>query len=189
MIFTEMKSIFLGLLIVLSGCSVVDYKGMKNQKELIQYQFDVQSIKNLQARYLQLYDAVEGRDPQRPKAEYIVEQLFTEDGAWQATSQTGSTIYEGEAELIAMFKTVEKRHAADPGYYVKHLSMNPQITIDGNRARLKASFLVLHSSKSKKENLWLVGDYNSRLEKNDKGSWRFTSITAVIDSFSVWNTK
>ena len=183
------KSVWGCLFILLTGCAGTNSKVIEQYRASIEKQVDVQLIKDLQTRYLLFYDAMEGRDPHRPSAEYIVDQLFVEGGVWMATNENDSAAYRGKTELTAMFKEVEERHVADRGHYVKHFSMNPQISIDGDKATLKAQFLVLHSSKKKKQSYWIIGHYTDLLEKNSSSEWRFKSKTAHIEDFTTWSLK
>ena len=183
------KSVWGCLFILLTGCAGTNSKVIEQYRASIEKQVDVQLIKDLQTRYLRFYDAMEGRDPDRPSAEYIVDQLFVEGGVWMATNENDSAAYRGKPELIAMFKEVEERHEADKGHYVKHFSMNPEIAIAKNKATLKAQFIVLHSSKNKDESYWIMGRYTDSLEKNAEGQWRFKSKTAHIEDFSQWEVK
>lgn len=174
-------------LLILSACGVLDQSMAVSDRQAISRQTSIQQIALLQAKYLQYYDQIEGRHKDRPAAESVVDELFTENGEWLVEYEGKASGYRGKAELITMFNEVEIRHINKKSHFVKHFSMNPQTNIKGDQATQLEQFMVLHSDEGDQEAYWIVGHYIDKLKKNADGQWRFVSKTAVIEDVSHWS--
>lgn len=91
-------------------------------------------------------------------------ELFTPDGAFVR----GKRAYEGRAALLAFFGARQ----GTPEQRGRHLTLNPEIAIDGRRARVLADFLYLRMIDGKITPV-ITGRYRDELVRGDDGRWRF----------------
>lgn len=91
-------------------------------------------------------------------------ELFTADGGFVRGKRT----YEGRAALLAFFGARQ----ATPEQRGRHLTLNPEISIDGARARVLADFLYLRMIEGKITPV-ITGRYRDDLVRGDDGRWRF----------------
>lgn len=90
--------------------------------------------------------------------------LFTPDGAFVRGRRT----YEGRAALLAFFDARQ----ATPEQRGRHLTLNPEIAVDGATARVLADFLYLRMVDGKLTPV-ITGRYHDELVRCDDGRWRF----------------
>lgn len=90
-------------------------------------------------------------------------ELFVPDGVFER----GKMRLEGRAALLAF---LEKRQAA--AQRGRHLTLNPEIDVDGDRATAQSDFLFMRIVDGKIVPL-ITGRYRDDLVRCDDGRWRF----------------
>jgi SnoaL-like domain len=91
-------------------------------------------------------------------------ELFTPDGAFVRGTRTHS----GRDALLAYFRPGK----GGPSSAGRHLTLNPEIAIDGARGRVLADFLYLRVVDGKITPV-IAGRYRDELVRGDDGRWRF----------------
>jgi hypothetical protein len=99
---------------------------------------DVEAIRRLKARYADLVDARYGKAGPRPTAELArlageIAALFAEDAVWDGGAGLG--VCQGREAIRA-------RMAAPTLLFSRHYFVNPQIEVDGDRARARWELLA-----------------------------------------------
>jgi ketosteroid isomerase-like protein len=106
---------------------------------------------------------------------------FTEDGAFDMRNRPNFDVpgrrHEGRAALAAFIKT----HTRAPEVYHKHVVVQPQITIDGDTARVR-SFLFRLDESNGAPYVLVFGRYLDTMRRGDDGWWRFRERVVEIES-------
>jgi uncharacterized protein (TIGR02246 family) len=98
---------------------------------------------------------------------------FTEDGSMEVN---GSRVALGRKELADM--------CANTPWGVMHVTVDPTIEVDGDKAVQEVTILVVQRAKSMKEPSRVVGSgrYTDELVRTSDG-WRFARRTVVLDGW------
>jgi 3-phenylpropionate/cinnamic acid dioxygenase small subunit len=106
---------------------------------------------------------------------------FTEDGAFDMRNRPDferpGRRHEGRAALAAFIKT----HTRAPAAYHKHVVVEPQITVDGDVARVRSYLFRLDESNGAPY-LLVFGRYLDTMVRCDDGWWRFKERIVEIES-------
>lgn len=106
---------------------------------------------------------------------------FTEDGAFDMRSRPDFDVpgrrYEGRAALAAFIKT----HTRAPEVYHKHVVVQPQITLDGDIARVR-SFLFRLDESGGAPYVLVFGRYLDTMVRGQDDWWRFRERVVEIES-------
>ena len=157
----------------ISGCAS-SWNDIDQYSTAIERQQSIHSIKKLQARYFHLVDLLENNSSAKPKYEELVNSLFINDGVWILESQDGEDVrFEGEDGLLRFAQWLDSLYSE--GVYIKHLSLNPEIEVKGNRALSREPLIMIWANKESQENAISFGVYEDILQKNSAGLWRFKS--------------
>jgi hypothetical protein len=105
----------------------------------------------------------------------------------EAILQLSGTVYAGRQELAALFSpsgAADRRPWTEPGELLKqpgslHVSSNPLIEVEGDRARAETDFFVIKRDETGHARISLAGRYRDRLSRNEHGRWVITSRTGV----------
>lgn len=94
--------------------------------------------------------------------------LFARDGVWQ----NGETVRRGRAEIQAMLSGLFGNPA--PGFVNRedyHLISNPQVDVDGDRARARSRHLLIMRGENGQPQPMLSGLYEDEFIRED-GEWK-----------------
>ena len=123
---------------------------------------DIEAIKKLKARYCLVCDDDHNQDE--------IVKLFAEDGIWEGE---GIGQHQGHAEIRALFQGFQQRIS-----FSQHNVMNPDITVDGNRAKGIWYFLGPFTMRNGNRALWLGARYEDDYVKLN-GEWKFQHLRAI----------
>lgn len=128
----------------------------------------IEDIKQLKATYAEYCD--KGYNPDG------IAGLFVEDGVWDGGPGFGR--YEGRAKIHAFFSQI-----SDNIVLAAHLSMNPIIAVDGDKAT--GRWRLLCPSTVKKESgesvaCWILAEYDEEYEKHD-GRWMYRTLNVNVN--------
>lgn len=128
----------------------------------------IEDIKQLKAQYAEHCDNHYNPDG--------IAGLFVEDGVWDGGPGFGR--YEGRAKIHAFFSQV-----SDEIVLAAHLSMNPIITVDGDRAAGRWRLLcpcTIKGESGEPVARWLLAQYDEIYEKHD-GRWRYRELNVNVN--------
>jgi ketosteroid isomerase-like protein len=129
-----------------------------------QFIADYIEICQLSARYNQLSDAADG-------VEYA--KLFVEDGLWESGPPHARMRAQGPEQLAAT--------CAAMGKGIVHITCNPYIEVQGDRATHTCKMIIFTGSPDKTSNEFVgTGRYTDELVRTPDG-WRFTHRSSVMD--------
>jgi hypothetical protein len=129
-----------------------------------QFLADYVEICQLSARYNQLSDAADGD-------EYA--KLFVADGIWESGPSHARMRAQGTEALAA--------NCAAMGRGIVHVTCNPYIEVDGDRATHTCKMIIYTGSPDKTSNDFIgTGRYTDELVRTPAG-WRFTIRRSVMD--------
>jgi len=138
---------------------------------------DREAICELKAQYCAACD-----DDHNPDT---VVSLFVADGTWKATDIAVCT---GHAEIHAfmtgMGTSGRIRNSA-------HMVMNPEITIDGDRATGKWRFMMMYAGNAPDKTIQyfrIIGLYEDEFIRRD-GKWLFSSLHAIVEENDAYPTE
>lgn len=118
------------------------------------------AIRELTAAYNRAFDDVRSDD---------FAAVFTEDG----TIEWGDSVHSGRDALRGM--------SAETGYGYVHVTTDPVIEIDGDRARQVCTILVYSRREDRSVNEFMMsGRYSDELVRTDQG-WRFSRRSISLD--------
>ena len=138
-----------------------------NEQQKIQWLFDIESIKQLKARYCAFCD--EGYNPDGIAA------LMTDDCVWD-----GGIFgrYEGKAAIHEFFSG-----AASLISFANHYVSNPVIDVDGDTATGRWDLWQPMVAEPAHEAQWLVAKYRDRYVRVD-GQWLFSEVNVMVKALS-----
>lgn len=127
----------------------------------------IEEIKQLKARYAEHCD--NQYDPDG------IAGLFVENGVWDGGPSFGR--YEGRAKIHAFFSQI-----SDDIVLAAHLSMNPIIEVNGDRATGRWRLLCPCTVKEGEGETarWLLAQYDEEYEKRE-GRWWYRSLLVNIN--------
>ncbi len=123
---------------------------------------DIESIKQLKARYCEICD--DDHNPDR------ITRLFTEDGIWEGR---GIGRAEGHAAIRELFEGFSRMMS-----FSQHMVMNPIIEIDGDRAHGTWYFFGPFTFRKQNQAKWQSTRYDEEYRKVD-GEWKFKRLTVT----------
>ena len=128
----------------------------------------IEDIKQLKARYAERCD-----DQYDPEG---IASLFLEDGVWDGGSDFGC--HEGRDAIRKFFSEVSNQILQ-----AAHLSMNPIIEVQGDRASGRWRLLcpcTLRSDAGGREASWILAEYDEAYERK-AGSWYFRKLQVKVN--------
>jgi hypothetical protein len=129
-----------------------------------QFISDYIEICQLTSRYNQLSDAADG-------VEYA--KLFVEDGIWESGPEEERVRVTGHEALAAL--------CARMGQGIVHITTNPYIEVDGDRATHACKMLIFTVSADRSSNEFVgTGTYTDELVRTPKG-WKFKHRSSVME--------
>ncbi len=123
----------------------------------------VEEIKQLKAQYAAYCD--DNYDPDG------ISSLFVEDGVWDGGPEFGR--YEGPGAIHAFFSEVSEKLV-----FAAHLSLNPIITVDGDRAHGAWRLFcpcTLKGDDGVPTATWILANYEEDYVRRD-GRWLFQTL-------------
>jgi hypothetical protein len=130
-----------------------------------QFISDYIEICQLSARYNQLSDAADG-------AEYA--KLFVADGLWESGPEHARTTVTGHEGLAAL--------CARMGRGIVHITTNPYIEVDGDRATQTCKMVIFTASADGSSNDFVgTGTYTDELVRTPHG-WKFKRRSSIMDN-------
>ena len=107
------------------------------------------------------------------------EAIFTDDAVFDTVLPDGTLwVHLTNRDEFRAFLAAYPRH---PTTAPKHVTVNPVIEIDGDEARVHATFLYLNQSPGAAPELSAWGHYRDRLRKVG-GRWRFVERRCVTEA-------
>lgn len=103
-----------------------------------------------------------------------VADCFARDGAWISPS--------GAAHGRDAIRELMSRRTPKPGECRRHYLLNPLITLEGDRGKLRA-YLQVTVMRDGAVQLILTGEYRAEVV-NEDGQWKFSRREAVTDTTS-----
>jgi SnoaL-like domain len=106
-------------------------------------------------------------------------ECFTADGRWETGGPGASSARKdlrGTAELVAF----AEKHTRAPGAYHKHCTIDPLITVEGDRATSVAYFLRVDGIDGGPV-IFAFGRYHDELVRGGDGRWRIAHRRAEIE--------
>jgi len=124
---------------------------------------DIEEIKKLKARYLYYIDDREWDSV----LDCFVEDAKTDYGPWG--------VYEGKKEIEKFFKEM-----FPPNYSLHHhVTHNPLIEVDGDRARGRWNLDEAATLKEGNKAIWISGRYDDEYVR-EGGSWKYKSVRVTF---------
>lgn len=120
---------------------------------------DLESIKQLKARYCEICDA--GHDPER------IVSIFTENAIWEGR---GIGRAEGHQEIKSLFQGFKESIS-----YSQHMVMNPIIEINGSSANGVWYFFGPFTFIKDNQAMWQAARYHEDYEKIE-GTWKIRHL-------------
>jgi hypothetical protein len=139
---------------------------------------DVEAIRRMKARYAELVDARYGKAGPRPPEELArlageIAALFAEDAVWDGGAGLG---------LCRGRDAIRTRMAEPTLLFSRHYFVNPQIEVDGDRARARWELLAPCTLRDGKP-AWMAGaedDEYARVE----GLWLHQKMSLRVHFFA-----
>jgi hypothetical protein len=132
-------------------------------EERIRRLADLEEIRGLQARYCRFVDSGYESAGDDPRAFAL---LFDADGVWAT----------GGIPTVGRDAIRERAASSSSGRFRFHLSANPIVDLDGDRATGRWHALVaLVRGEGDGEAAWLAGRYANRFVRTEAG-WRFSVV-------------
>ena len=107
---------------------------------------------------------------------------FTADADYRVDMRIGgeSTLhYRGQAELAEYYES----HTHAPDAWHKHVTTNPSVTVDGDRASAVSYFLRVDAGAEPGPGMVLAsGRYLDELVRGDDGAWRIRSRRCEVEN-------
>jgi hypothetical protein len=123
---------------------------------------DIEAIKKLKARYCEICD--DDHNPDR------IVTIFAPDGIWEGA---GVGEHRGHDAILKLFQRFQERIS-----FSQHNVMNPNIEVDGNRAKGTWYFLGPFTMRKGNRALWLAARYEDDYVKID-GEWKIQHLRAI----------
>ncbi len=132
---------------------------------------DLEAIKQLKARYCEICD--DDHNPDR------ITTIFTEDGVWEGR---GIGKAQGHAEIRALFERFQKLMC-----FSQHMTMNPVIEVDGDRASGTWYFLGPFTFRGEdgapNQDKWQAARYREDYARVG-GEWKIAHLRVTGPAFS-----
>ncbi len=128
----------------------------------------IEDIKQLKATYAEHCD--NGYNPDG------IASLFVEDGVWDGGPGFGR--YEGRAKIHAFFSQI-----SDDIVLAAHLSMNPIIAVDGDKATGRWRLLcpcTVTTASGEHAARWILAEYDEEYERHD-GRWMYRTLNVQVN--------
>jgi hypothetical protein len=122
------------------------------------------AIRELLARYCLLVDAARFEE---------WSELFSEGALFEVP---GVARLEGRAKILQFIRRIPLDERGLPGF--KHCVLNEVIDVDGDRARVESSLILLRNGAPVR--IEIAGHYHDELVRED-GRWRFRSRTVAVE--------
>jgi len=129
---------------------------------------DVESIKQLKARYCEICD-----DDHNPDQ---ITTIFTEDGIWEGD---GIGRAQGHQEIRQLFQRFQKAIS-----FSQHMVQNPIIDIDGSTATGRWYFFGLFKQYKGDQRRWMAARYHEVYEKT-AGGWKIKHLKTAEPTLNV----
>ena len=123
---------------------------------------DIEAIKKLKARYCAICD--DNHNPEK------ITTLFAPDGIWEGA---GVGVHQGHDAIRKLFQDFQRRIS-----FSQHNVMNPDIVVDGDRAKGIWYFLGPFTMRTSNRALWLAARYEDDYVKLN-GEWKFQHLRAI----------
>ncbi|MDB5107580.1 MAG: hypothetical protein JWM69_521 [Candidatus Binatus sp.] len=123
---------------------------------------DIEAIKKLKARYCEICD--DDHNPDR------IVTIFAPDGIWEGA---GVGEHRGHDAILKLFQRFQERIS-----FSQHNVMNPNIEVDGNRAKGTWYFLGPFTMRKGNRAMWLAARYEDDYVKID-GEWKIQHLRAI----------
>ena len=123
---------------------------------------DIEAIKKLKARYCAVCD--DNHNPEK------ITTLFAPDGIWEGA---GVGAHQGHDAIRKLFQDFQHRIS-----FSQHNVMNPDIEVDGNRAKGIWYFLGPFTMRNGNRAVWLAARYEDDYVKLN-GEWKFQHLRAI----------
>jgi hypothetical protein len=123
---------------------------------------DIEAIKKLKARYCEICD--DDHNPDR------IVTIFAPDGIWEGA---GVGEHRGHDAIRKLFQGFQERIS-----FSQHNVMNPNIEVDGNRAKGTWYFLGPFTMRKGNRAMWLAARYEDDYVKID-GEWKIQHLRAI----------
>ena len=128
----------------------------------------IEDIKQLKAQYAEYCD--HDYDPDG------IASLFVEDAVWDGGPGFGR--YEGRAKIHAFFSQI-----SDDIVLAAHLSMNPIIEVDGDKATGRWRLLcpcTVTTDTGDNTARWILAEYDEEYERHD-GRWLYRALNVNVN--------
>ena len=138
---------------------------------------DAESIRRLKARYAELVDARYERGAPKPDDQLAplaaaIAALFTENAVWDG----------GALGVCSGRDAIRERMATPTLHFSRHYFVNPDIAIDGDRARGRWELLAPCTSRDDKP-MWMAGVEEDLYERVD-GVWLHARMQLAVHFFA-----
>jgi hypothetical protein len=138
---------------------------------------DAESIRRLKARYADLVDARYERGGPKPAAELArlageIAALFTDDAVWDG----------GALGTCTGRDAIRARMAEPTLHFSRHYFVNPQIEVDGDRARARWELLAPCTARDDRP-MWMAGVEDDEYARRD-GLWLHTRMKLGVHFFA-----
>ena len=120
---------------------------------------DLESIKQLKARYCEICD--DDHDPDR------ITSVFTPDGIWEGKGIATAT---GHAEIRSLFERFQSLMS-----FTQHMTMNPKIDVDGDTATGTWYFFGPFTMRKRNQARWQTTRYREDYERTEDG-WKISHL-------------
>jgi hypothetical protein len=139
---------------------------------------DAEAIRRLKARYAELVDARYGKAGPQPAAELArlageIAELFAEDAVWDGGAGLG--VCRGREAIRA-------RMAEPTLAFSRHYFVNPQIEVEGDRARARWELLAPCTLRDGRP-AWMAGAEEDAYVRRD-GRWLHQSMALRVHFFA-----
>ncbi len=141
-----------------------------NDTQKLQWLYDIESIKQLKARYCAFAD--ENYDPDG------ISSLFTDDGVWDG-GPFGR--HEGRAAIRTFFSEVSKSIT-----FVDHYATNPLIEVAGDHATGRWDLWAPIVKQPEDIACWIMGKYRERYVRVDD-LWMFELLALDVTALSPYD--
>ena len=138
---------------------------------------DVESIRRLKARYAELVDSRYAKGAPKPDDQIApiataIAALFTTDAVW-----------DGDALGVCTGRDAIRERMATPTlHFSRHYFVNPDIAVDGDRARGRWELLAPCTSRDDQP-MWMAGVEDDLYERVD-GTWLHTRMQLAVHFFA-----
>ena len=175
---TGLALLFASLFVaILSGCTTSTELPSQLTVDIRQHQLAVQEISSLKAQYLDFMD--KGPGGPGPYADGLID-LFVEDATWAIEIGGKTETYQGKAELLKRFKSIENYFKPVAITQTKHITTNPVLNISGDKATGSWQ-LIMMGEKEDGRVIHGFGFYNDIYKIDSDGKWKIKFTKVVLE--------